>query len=103
MNKNGIFLVVVLVALLSVSPLTYAATTWSAQQYDLFVGDFNGDSRDDILYIAKNSAYSSGIVLSDAPVGPKTPLQARPSNSFGSTWGPTLYMFCAARSSCSGP
>src|SRR5258708_29689331 len=91
MNKNGIFLVVVLVALLSVSPLTYAATTWSAQQYDLFVGDFNGDGRDDILYIAKNSAYSSGIVLSDASGGPNTPLQSWPSNYLGITWSTTLY------------
>ena len=91
MKKNWSCLVAVLLAVFSISPLTHAATTWSTQEYDLFVGDFNGDGKDDILYIAKNAASASGIVLSDSSGGPNTPLQSWPSNYLGITWSTTLY------------
>jgi len=42
------------------------ATGWNATTHDLAVGDVNNDSRDDLLYIAKDAASKSGIVLADA-------------------------------------
>jgi RHS repeat-associated protein len=72
-------------------PTAQAATSLSAQEYDLFVGDFNGDGRDDILYIAKNAAHASGIALSDASGEPSSPLQSWPSTYLGITWSTTAF------------
>ena len=38
---------------------------WSALDYDLYPGDFNGDGLDDLLYVAKRPDKPSGIALSD--------------------------------------
>ena len=58
----------------------HAATTWSAQDYDLYPGDFNGDGITDILYVAKDPSKPSGIAYSSALNGQTTAL------SFSQTW-----------------
>ncbi|MFM7066737.1 MAG: FG-GAP repeat domain-containing protein, partial [Gammaproteobacteria bacterium] len=41
-----------------------AATDWAQADVDLYVGDFNGDNKDDMLYIARSPDRASGIALS---------------------------------------
>jgi RHS repeat-associated protein len=63
----------------------FAATDWSAQDHDLYPGDFNGDGKTDVLYIAKDAAGSSGIALSAAGA-PATLWQSWSSNYLGIQW-----------------
>jgi hypothetical protein len=72
------------------SAIANAATTWSAQDYDVSSGDFNGDGKSDILYIAKGAGQPSGIALSDG-VAPNIALQSWPSNYLGIQWYGGLY------------
>jgi hypothetical protein len=83
-KKNSVAMTILAVGLWF-SSLAQAATTWSTQDYDLYAGDFNGDGKTDILYIAKSSANASGINLSDG-TGPNIPLQIWPSNYLGIPW-----------------
>ena len=62
-----------------------ATTDWSSQDYDLYAGDFNGDGKTDILYIAKDPSKTSGIALSDGS-GPNIPWQSWQSNYLGIAW-----------------
>ena len=89
MKNKVVSLVGIVIALLSLQ--IHAATTWDTRDYDLYVGDFNGDGHDDILYIAKNPNNSSGIALSDASGGPNLSLQTWPSSYLGVTWSTSLY------------
>ena len=41
-----------------------AATDWAQTDVDLYVGDFNGDNKDDTLYVARSPDRASGIALS---------------------------------------
>jgi len=88
MNKSY---VLALLALVLAAPLAQAATSLSAQDYDLFVGDFNGDGRDDLLYIAKNASHASGIALSDTSGEPNIPSQSWSSNYLGITWSTSSF------------
>jgi RHS repeat-associated protein len=68
-----------------------AATNWSAQDYDLYSGDFNGDQKSDILYIAKESGLPSGIATGDASGAPNTSWQTWAGNYLGVQWYGGLY------------
>ena len=68
-----------------VTSVSHATNQWSTQDYDLYAGDFNGDGKTDILYIAKSAANASGINLSDG-TGPNVALQSWPSNYLGIPW-----------------
>lgn len=70
-------LLVVLLAMTSSS--AWAATEWNAKEYDLYPGDFDGDGKTDILYVAKDVARASGIARSDGS-GPNIPWQSWPNN-----------------------
>jgi RHS repeat-associated protein len=76
--------------LLSFSGLTHATTEWNAQEYDLYAGDFDGDGKSDILYIAKDPSMPSGIARSDG-TGPNIAWQSWASNSFGINWSSNAY------------
>lgn len=78
-----------LTVLLNVS-LAQAATEWSAQDYDLYPGDFNGDGKADILYIAKDGSKASGIAISDGSA-PNVPWQQWASTYLGIQWYGSLY------------
>jgi RHS repeat-associated protein len=67
-----------------------AATDWNTQEYDLYPGDFDGDGKTDLLYIAKDAAKVSGIARSDGS-GPNIPFQSWPSNYLGIPWHSNLY------------
>jgi hypothetical protein len=74
-----------LLLLLFCTRLSSAQTTWNAADYDLYAGDFNGDGKTDILYIARDPAKVSGIATSDG-AGPNTPWQSWQSNYLGIPW-----------------
>jgi len=88
-NKAFGFITVVVVCLFA--SLARAATTWSTQDYDLYSGDFNGDGKTDILYIAKDPSLSSGMRLPMEPV-PNIPWQSWQSNYLGIQWYGGLYV-----------
>jgi RHS repeat-associated protein len=67
------------------------ATDWSAADYDLYPGDFDGDGKADLLYVAKDVSKASGIARSDASGGPNEPYQSWPSNAFGIPWHSQIY------------
>ena len=71
------------------------ATDWSTQDYDLYPGDFDGDGKTDILYIAKAVEKASGIARSDG-VAPNQIWQSWPSNYFGIQWYGDMYVAVVA-------
>ncbi|HEY0680972.1 MAG TPA: VCBS repeat-containing protein [Steroidobacter sp.] len=71
------------------------ATDWSTEDYDLYPGDFDGDGKTDLLYVAKDAARTSGIVRSDGS-GPNIPFQSWPSNFLGIPWHSNLYTVVVA-------
>ncbi len=78
-------------ALLVMSGAVHAGTEWNAQDYDLYSGDFNGDGKADILYIAKDPSMPSGIALTDSSGAPNTNWQSWPSNYLGIQWSGNTY------------
>ena len=79
-----------LLLLLGVTPVAQANTTWSAQDYDLYSGDFNGDGVADLLYIAKAPGNLSGIALGGGG-GFNPSFQSWPSNYLGINWSGNQY------------
>src|SRR5260221_3090431 len=75
---------------LSASAFVHAESSWSAQDYDLYPGDFNGDGLTDLLYISKDPNRPSGIVLSDG-VGLNTSLQTWGNAYLGIPWTDGTY------------
>lgn len=55
-------------------------------QYALFAGDFNGDERTDLLYIARSPDLPSGIALADASGAPQMGFQSWNSTYLGIYW-----------------
>jgi RHS repeat-associated protein len=76
--------------LLSVSGIAHATTEWNAQDYDLYAGDFDGDGKTDLLYIAKDPSMPSGIARSDG-TGPNIAWQSWASNFLGINWSGNTY------------
>jgi hypothetical protein len=95
MNNKLLKLAVVLLSF-AVAPFAHATTDWSAQDYDLYPGDFDGDGKTDILYIAKDPAKPSGIALSDANGAADTAWQTWPSNYLGIPWSGNQYNIVVA-------
>lgn len=79
-----------LLLLMVTSGAVQATTEWSAADYDLYAGDFNGDGKTDILYIAKDPSMPSGIALSDG-TGPNIAWQSWASNFLGINWAANTY------------
>ncbi len=71
------------------------ATDWSVQDYNLYSGDFDGDGRTDILYVAKDPAKPSGIARSDG-TSANIPWQTWPSNYLGIPWSQNQYQIIVA-------
>lgn len=87
--KNKYVTLVILMLGLSAASLAQA-TDWSADEYDLYSGDFNGDGKGDILYVAKDPAKISGIAISDGSA-PNITWQTWPSNFLGIPWSGNQY------------
>src|SRR5262245_10656943 len=64
MNKNGMRVATMVLGLIGATAVN-AATDWSTQDYDLYPGDFDGDGKTDLLYVAKDASKASGIARSD--------------------------------------
>jgi len=90
MNSKAFSLAIISLGL-SLASLADAATPWSTQDYDLYSGDFNGDGKTDILYIAKDAAKPSGIAVSDGS-GPNIAWQSWASNFLGIQWYGSQYV-----------
>jgi YD repeat-containing protein len=71
--------------LMTTSLAAHAQLPWSEQTHQIAFGDFNGDGKTDLLYLARDSAQTSGIALSNN-AGPFTAVQAWPSNYLGIAW-----------------
>jgi YD repeat-containing protein len=71
-------------------PEANAQLPWSADTHDIAFGDFNGDGKTDLLYVAKNSSASSGIALSNN-AGPYNIAQTWASNYLGIAWHSSTY------------
>ena len=84
-----------ILALLLFGGVLHASTEWNAQEYDLYAGDFNGDGKTDILYIAKDPSMPSGIAASDG-TGPNIAWQSWPSNFLGINWSGNDYKVIVA-------
>lgn len=91
--RNGqlLRLLAAAIAWLGILPVQ-AATDWSAQDYDLYPGDFDGDGKTDVLYVAKDPAKASGIAKSDASGALNAPWQSWPSNYLGIPWSGNQYI-----------
>jgi hypothetical protein len=66
---------------LAIASIAHTATDWSTQDYDLYPGDFNGDGKTDLLYVAKRLDGTSGIALSNG-AQPIAGFQTWTSNAF---------------------
>ena len=77
--------------LFTASGASHASTEWNAQDYNLYSGDFNGDGKTDILYIAKDPSMPSGIAVSDSTGAPNIAWQSWPSNFLGIQWSGNAY------------
>ena len=93
MNKKLVRIAAILVGFLGFA--ANAATDWSTQDYDLYPGDFDGDGKTDLLYVAKDASKASGIARSDGSA-PNIPFQSWPSNYLGIPWYGNQYAVIVA-------
>lgn len=60
-----------LLACVLLTSVAHAGSDWNSVDFDFYPGDFNGDSKTDLLYVAVAPNKESGIALSNGtqPVG----------------------------------
>jgi YD repeat-containing protein len=76
--------------ILLVAGAAQAQLPWSEETHDIAFGDFNGDGKTDLLYVARSSSSNSGIALSNN-AGPYNIVQSWASNYLGITWHSSTY------------
>src|SRR5687767_15943589 len=76
--------------ILLVAGAAQAQLPWSEETHDIAFGDFNGDGKTDLLYVARSSSSNSGIALSNN-AGPYNIVQNWASNYLGITWHSSTY------------
>ncbi len=81
---------ILLACLALIASAAYAQSEWNTAQYDLYPGDFNGDGKTDVLYVALSPNKESGIALSDGtrPIGG---YQVWTASAFGIPWHSRVY------------
>jgi len=90
MPNNGILKRSVGTLLLIVAGAVQAQLPWSDETHQIAFGDFNGDGKTDLLYVAKSSGGTSGIALSNN-AGPYNISQSWASNYLGIAWHSGTY------------
>ena len=73
------------------SAAAQAQLPWSDDTHQIAFGDFNGDGKTDLLYVAKSSGANSGIALSNN-AGPYNVAQTWSSNYLGIAWHSSTYI-----------
>ena len=86
MHKKGKLAFAVLVVLGALA--AQGDTQWSEQDYDLYPGDFDGNGRTDLLYVARRPQLSSGIALSNGT----EPVASAQTLAFGIQWNSQAFM-----------
>jgi YD repeat-containing protein len=76
--------------LISAAGSAHAQLPWSDETHDIAFGDFNGDGKTDLVYIAQSSGANSGIALSNN-AGPYNVAQSWASNYLGIAWHSSTY------------
>ena len=76
--------------MLTASYVANAQLPWSDQTHQIAFGDFNGDGKTDLLYVARDPSQTSGIAISIG-AGPYSLSQSWPSNHLGIAWGNANY------------
>jgi RHS repeat-associated protein len=78
--------VIALCAVVSAAAAAEASTQFSAVDYSLYPGDFNGDGLTDLLYIGKTPDKPNGLALADANGAPQLGFQSWPATYLGIPW-----------------
>jgi YD repeat-containing protein len=82
--------VISLLLLATASATSQAQLPWSDDTHQIAFGDFNGDGKTDLLYVARSPSGSSGIALSNN-AGPYNVSQIWSSNHLGIAWHSGTY------------
>lgn len=87
------FVMVLVFAVTTFVPhLAYAANGQGKLDHDLYPGDFDGDGKDDVLYVASKPGGVSGIIVADKDGTPDASWQSWPSNYLGIPWTTHQYI-----------
>jgi YD repeat-containing protein len=90
MSRKPLQLVLSGLLALALGQAAYAQLPWSEDTHQIAFGDFNGDGKTDLLYVAKSSGANSGIALSNN-AGPYNVAQTWASNYLGIAWHSSTY------------
>jgi RHS repeat-associated protein len=70
---------------------------WSAADYEIVIGDFNGDGRDDVFLVAKRAGKSSYVMLANSNGQfSGAPAQTLSPGTFGTNWTGADYRMITA-------
>jgi hypothetical protein len=90
MPENKVWRWIAATLLATAAQVVTAETPWSENTHQLAFGDFNGDGKADVLYIARDYTLPSGIALSDG-VSPTIDHQSWAFNHLGIPWHSGIY------------
>jgi YD repeat-containing protein len=90
MSRKMVTKIGALLLLISGSAAVHAQLPWSDETHQIAFGDFNGDGKTDLLYVARSPGASSGIALSNN-AGPYSIVQTWPSSHLGIAWHSGTY------------
>lgn len=90
MSRKPLRLVLSGLLVLAFAQAANAQLPWSEETHQIAFGDFNGDGKTDLLYVAKSSGANSGIALSNS-AGPYNIAQTWASNYLGVAWHSSTY------------
>jgi YD repeat-containing protein len=77
--------------LLAAASAAQAQLPWSDETHQIAFGDFNGDGRTDLVFVAKSAGENSGIALSNG-AGPYNITQTWASSFLGIAWHSGTYL-----------
>jgi RHS repeat-associated protein len=90
-NNRFAFALSLISVLFAVSLCARAQSALNATDYDVFLGNFNGEAKSEALFIAKDPSWPSGMATLATPIGDPFFLQTWPSDHLGITWSTQVY------------